>query len=154
MIYKNAYKFCREPLENVENYDKAIADKNETWQCHHRDEIRTLPSGITVVRKRSELIENGRYYNCPANELIFLTKSDHMKLHWSGNCNPMFGRTGETCPSFGRTGTKHYNWKGDNATEKHKKHREGKRLRRLRRKAIKDAERIQALSKTEGVLQQ
>lgn len=74
-------KFCKEDPSKIENYDKATADKTQTWHCHHRDEIRTLPSGMTVIRSREELIENGRYYNCPANELIFLTKSEHSKLH-------------------------------------------------------------------------
>ena len=76
-----ASKYCCEDISQIENYDKAIADTTQTWQIHHRDEIRTLPSGMVVYRTQQELIENGRYYNCPANELIFLTKSEHIKLH-------------------------------------------------------------------------
>ena len=76
-----ASKYCCEDLTLIENYDRAIADTTQTWQIHHRDEIRTLPSGMVVYRTQQELIENGRYYNCPANELIFLTKSEHSKLH-------------------------------------------------------------------------
>ena len=76
-----ASKYCCEDITLIENYDKAIADTTQTWQIHHRDEIRTLPSGVIVYRTQQELIENGRYYNCPANELIFLTKSVHCKLH-------------------------------------------------------------------------
>ena len=76
-----ASKYCCEDLTLIENYDKAFADITQTWQIHHRDEIRILPSGIIVYRTEQELIENGRYYNCPANELIFLTKSEHIKLH-------------------------------------------------------------------------
>lgn len=49
-------KFCKEYPSMIENYDKAIADKTQTWHCHHRDEIRTLPSGVTVIRSREELI--------------------------------------------------------------------------------------------------
>lgn len=79
---KKSKLYCREDLSLIENYDKAIADETQTWCCHHRDEIRVLPSGMTVHRTRAELIENGRYYGCPANELIFLTASEHKKLHW------------------------------------------------------------------------
>ena len=77
----NVKQFCREDVSLIENYDKAMADTEHTWACHHRDEIRVLPSGITVHRTKAELIENGRYYGCPANELIFLTDSEHKKLH-------------------------------------------------------------------------
>ena len=81
MISKYVKQFCKEDPSNIENYDKAIADNTQTWHCHHRDEVRTLPSGITVIRTREELIENDRYYDCPANELIFLTKAEHCRLH-------------------------------------------------------------------------
>lgn len=72
--------YCQTP-ELIENYEQAINDNTQIWVCHHRDEIRTLPSGMVVIRSKEELIENGRYYNCPPNELIFLTASDHTKLH-------------------------------------------------------------------------
>lgn len=78
---KNAKKYCKEELSKIENYDKAIADTTQIWVCHHRTEIKILPSGMTVLRSRKELKDNGRYYNCPANELIFLTQSEHRRLH-------------------------------------------------------------------------
>ena len=81
----NAKKFCKEDISLIENYDKAIADITQMWECHHRDEIRILPSGIKVIRSRQELKENNRYYNCPANELIFLTKEEHHRLHTKYN---------------------------------------------------------------------
>lgn len=77
----NAKSYCREDISLIENYELAVADTERMWHCHHRDEIRTLPSGMTVFRSRQDLIDNGRYYNCPANELIFLTKSEHRRLH-------------------------------------------------------------------------
>lgn len=99
---KTVRRFCKEPLENIENYDKAISD-NEMWHCHHRDEVKVLPSGITVYRYKDELIENGRYYGCPANELIFLSSSDHHKLHIS---NPVTKeRISQTL--MGHKGVKH-----------------------------------------------
>lgn len=81
---KGAYMFCREDISNIENYYEAINDITEVWICHHRDEIRNLPSGITVKRSVEELKENGRYYNCPANELIFIRRSEHTRLHSTG----------------------------------------------------------------------
>ena len=78
-------KFCKEDISKIKNYDKAVNDTTQTWHCHHRDEVRILPSGIIVIRSRQELIENDRYYNCPANELIFLTKEEHTRLHTKYN---------------------------------------------------------------------
>ena len=72
--------YCQTP-ELIENYEQAINDKTQTWECHHKDEIRVLPSGMIAIRTKEELIENGRYYNCPPNELIFLTKAEHTRVH-------------------------------------------------------------------------
>lgn len=68
-------------FELIENYNLAKADNFKGWDVHHRDEIRTLHSGMVVYRSKQELIENGRYYDCPANELIFLRHDEHAKLH-------------------------------------------------------------------------
>ena len=73
-------KYCKEYWK-IENYEQAINDKTNTWICHHRDEIRILPSGMVAIRSVEELVENGRYYDCPPNELIFLTRTEHNKLH-------------------------------------------------------------------------
>jgi hypothetical protein len=40
---------------------------------------------MIVYRSKQELIENGRYDQCPANELIFLTPEEHISLHKKGN---------------------------------------------------------------------
>ena len=71
-----AKKFCKEDISKIENYDKAIADKEIMWHCHHRTEIWWNCS-------KKDLIDNGCYYNRNACELIFLTPSEHMKLHKS-----------------------------------------------------------------------
>ena len=85
MISKKSKRICCEDLSLIENYDLAVHDKDVIWVLHHRDEHRILPSGIEVWRTKDELKENGRYFKVPANELIFLTPSDHTKLH---NKNP------------------------------------------------------------------
>lgn len=82
MIKKfNVKQYCCEDISLIENYAEAIADTETTWDCHHRDEVRELPSGMVALRTQEELMENGRYYGCPANELIFLKPSDHHALH-------------------------------------------------------------------------
>ena len=84
MIAQRAYKYCREDLSLVENYAEAMADKTQVWHVHHRDEIRVLPSGMVVRRSIQDLIDAGRYYQCPANELIFVTPAMHNTIHFLG----------------------------------------------------------------------
>ena len=72
MISKGVKYLCNESLSLIENYNKAIVDKDNIWDCHHRREIET---------PRKELIKIGEYFNRPASELIFLTRSEHMALH-------------------------------------------------------------------------
>ena len=69
---KLAIKYCKNDISQIENYDKAIADKSQVWHCHHRRE---------TIYSRSGLIEIGEYYNRPACELIFLTPNEHHILH-------------------------------------------------------------------------
>ena len=71
-----AYAYCSEDISLIENYDLAINDPTQSWDCHHR---RECVDGVFTSRK--ELIANGLYYNRPASELIFLTKADHKSLH-------------------------------------------------------------------------
>lgn len=91
-----AYSYCCEDISLIENYQQAIDDKNETWQCHHRLEVHG-----DIILSAQDLKDNDLYYNRPAYELIFLTKGDHLRLH-NGNksentknkfYNSMVGRT-------------------------------------------------------------
>lgn len=85
--FKRAKLYCKEDISLIENYDKAMEDNTQTWVCHHRDEYKILPSGMIARRSVEELRENGRYYHCPANELIFMTSADHLSLHHKGKVN-------------------------------------------------------------------
>lgn len=87
IAYRKARWFCKDDISLIENYEKAI-DSPEMWDVHHRDEIRILPSGMVALRSKKELIENGRYFKCPANELIFLSHSEHARLHAQYKNNP------------------------------------------------------------------
>ena len=97
---KNVKKFCKDDISLIENYDKAIADTTQVWDCHHRRE---------TIFSKADLIEIREYYNRPACELILLTKTEHIRIHHlgkhrseetckkisdalSGKNNPMFGK--------------------------------------------------------------
>ena len=80
---KNAIKYCKDDISLIENYDKAFSDTTQMWHCHHRRE---------TIFSRKDLIEIGEYYNRPACELIFLTKSEHMRLHHLGKPSWMKGK--------------------------------------------------------------
>lgn len=77
MIGRRASEYCRDDISKIENYDKAIADDTQIWDCHHRLEIEEEHTNSTEDLKSINL-----YYNRPANELIFLTKREHFKLHF------------------------------------------------------------------------
>lgn len=79
MVSENAKKFCCEDISLIENYDKAVADPTQIWVTHHRAEI--LPCGNYTV---DDLKQFNLYYNRPASELIFLSQSEHMRLHKFG----------------------------------------------------------------------
>ena len=91
MISKDCKRICSEDVSLIENYQQAISDTKTIWVLHHRDEYRVLPSGMEVWRSKEDLKEMGRYSGVPANELIFLTPSDHTKLH-NKNPNSAFKR--------------------------------------------------------------
>lgn len=54
---RRAKSYCKEDVTKIENYDKAVNDKTQTWHCHHRDEVKVLPSGITVIRSKTDLMK-------------------------------------------------------------------------------------------------
>lgn len=76
---KYAKQFCKDDISKIENYNLAINDKTQVWECHHRVEI--LPCGRF---SRNDLKKFNLYYARPANELVFLTPSEHRKLHFKG----------------------------------------------------------------------
>lgn len=70
--------YCKGDITKIENYDKAINDKTQTWVCHHRLEISPFfGKHITPAR----LKELDMYFHREPRELIFLTRGDHMLIH-------------------------------------------------------------------------
>lgn len=72
-------QYCCEDPSLIENYDKAVNDKTQTWDIHHRGEI--LPCGRFSPES---LKKHGLYWNLPASQLIFLSHGEHMRLHRAG----------------------------------------------------------------------
>ena len=93
--FVNVNKFCNDDVSLIENYNEAINSK-ETYVCHHRLEIEL---DLSV----NELIKRKMYYNRPASELIFLTKSEHSRIHTLGKNNPNYGKFGEKNPMYGKS---------------------------------------------------
>ena len=70
-------KYCKD-YENIENYQKALADNFKGWHCHHRLETHNSDGERRLVDiTQRELKALGMYYNRPAEELIFLTVKEH-----------------------------------------------------------------------------
>ena len=131
MINENSAKaFCKDDISLIENYDKAVADKNCVWHCHHRRE---------TIYSRSGLIEIGEYYNRPACELIFLTPNEHHKLHNLGKHH-----SAETCKKMSEAHKGKHN--SAEARKKMSEAHKGKSLLAETRKKISEARKGKSLS--------
>ena len=75
----NTKKYCYEDISNIENYAKAVDDKEHMWDCHHRLEVQGLFRNSVKLLKKC-----GMYWNQPAERLIFLPRGEHMRLHNNG----------------------------------------------------------------------
>ena len=79
MISRNVKKYCCEDPSLIENYELALKDKANEWDCHHKLEIHS-----DYRNTPDDLIMMGLYYNRPACELIFLRKGNHTSSHNKG----------------------------------------------------------------------
>ena len=136
----NAHKYCRDDISKIENYDKAIADTVQMWVIHHRLEL-TLDGEFALSREQLKM--HDMYYNRPYYELIFLTTTEHRRLHMEGNNNPLYGKhrsvdtkhkiseakKGENNPFYGKHHTEETRIKMSEAKKgKHWKIVDGKRV--------------------------
>lgn len=81
MDYKHYKRLCND-IENVENYEKAKADDFRGWHCHHRLETHNSDGERRLVDLLAkELKALDMYWHRPANELVFMTESEHHCLH-------------------------------------------------------------------------
>ena len=108
---KRRFEYYCDDIENVENYEAAKRDNFKGWQCHHRLETHNSDGERRLVDiTADELIALDMYWHRPAEELIFMTTSEHTRLHMRGKTfseehkakmsearkgpkNPMFGKT-------------------------------------------------------------
>ena len=74
----SAKHYCSEDIALIENYHQAISDEEKMWDIHHR--LECDENGRTIFT-RKQLIKMNRYFNRPAKELIFVTRSTHWKIH-------------------------------------------------------------------------
>lgn len=147
--------FCR-VFEKIENYDKAIADTTQTWHCHHRLETHNSDGErrLTDITSK-ELIALDMYFDRPPEELIFLTQSEHRKLHKVRKGKKASDETrkklseahkgqaawnkGKKLPSH-PSWTKGKSWKMSDEGRKHiSESKKGKRLSDEHRKSLSDS---------------
>ena len=84
--------FC-EDISKIENYELAKKDDFKGWFRHHRLETHTSEGERRLVDiSMEELKALGMYYHRPPEELIYLTKSEHQKLHRKGRPGPNRGK--------------------------------------------------------------
>lgn len=74
---KKALSYCKEDISKIKNYEQAVNDTTQVWDCHHMTETWWNCS-------KKDLIENECYYHRKACELIFLTHAEHTRLHRKG----------------------------------------------------------------------
>lgn len=75
---KCAREYCKEDISKIKNYEQAVNDTTQVWDCHHMTE-----TWWNCTAK--ELMDNECYYHRKACELIFLTHAEHTRLHRKGN---------------------------------------------------------------------
>lgn len=74
-------RYCKD-FTKIENYEKAIADMTRIWECHHRLETHNSDGERRLVDLTGpELIALDMYFDRPPEELIFLTRLEHRRLH-------------------------------------------------------------------------
>ena len=82
---KHKYEVYCKNYQDIENYEKALADNFKNWEVHHRLETHNSDGERRLVDiTRDELKALDMYYNRPADELIFLTIYEHSRLHMKG----------------------------------------------------------------------
>lgn len=120
------YKLYCKKYQDIENYEKALKDNFKGWHCHHRLETHNSDGERRLVNiSAAELLALGMYYNRPAEELIFLTASEHKSLHFSGSGNPMCNEESRNKDSEAHKGEKNPFYGKKHSEEARKKISEG-----------------------------
>ena len=79
------YYYCSEDTSLIENYEKAKADNFKGWCIHHRLETHNIDGTRRKTDlSRDDLMALDMYICRPADELIFMTVTEHRILHMKG----------------------------------------------------------------------
>lgn len=100
-------QYCKDDITKIESYELAKKDNFKGWHIHHRLEL-TLDGEFAHTPE--DLKRMGMYYNRPYFELIFLTKSEHQRIHAQNRSNSSLNkmksslslRTGELNNFYGK----------------------------------------------------
>lgn len=115
-------KKCKDDISLIENYEEAVNDKTNMWECHHRWEL-TLDGEF--ANSIEDLKRLGMYYHRPYFELIFLERHKHHTLHnlanRKANRGPDYNEMSNYMKQKGSTfkGKKHTNKSKDKMSESH-----------------------------------
>lgn len=71
---KKVKKFCKD-YTKIENFGEAVNDNTQMWDCHHI---------LGEILSREQLLDHDFYYDVPPCMLKFVTKAEHMRLHFKG----------------------------------------------------------------------
>lgn len=103
---KTLRKYCKE-YTLIENYKEAL-DSPDMWECHHRLE---LDDDGNFLNSRSDLKEKGLYFGRHPEELIFLPRTLHRRMHNRGQSEETkakLSRPGDTNPMYGMHWSEEY----------------------------------------------
>lgn len=73
MVITQSKRFCSEHLSNIEVYVEML-NSDDKWCVHHKLEI-------SEGKSRAQLMKECLYFDRPADELVFMTVSEHRRLH-------------------------------------------------------------------------
>lgn len=73
---ENARLYCCEDISLIRGYERAVNDTTQVYDLHHLE---------GVFYTEDEMKSLGKYWKQPAMALIFLTKSEHLKIHLAFN---------------------------------------------------------------------
>ena len=144
MTHNQTYNWralCKDSLDQIENYQQALAEDFKGWCIHHRLEIQQ-DKRVSM----QELKDKGLYFHRPASELIFMRKQEHHSLHNKGrtlseeHCQKLSeAKRGENNPNFGKHHSEEHRQKISEALSGEHHPLFGKHLSEEHRKKLSEA---------------
>ena len=145
--FEKLYWYCHD-YTKIENYEEAMADPDNIWDCHHRREVFENGNTLSV----DALKHFGLYYNVPPEDLIFMKHSDHMKLHkgvWHNGGRKGRPHTNETRQLMSKVAMGHS--VSEETREKLRKWHTGRKMSDEARKRMSEAQKARFAKMRESV---